>query len=87
MVRHSRSLSARCAVSGFERERLVVARQRLVEPLQLLQHTTAVVEGTRIIGLERERPVVARQRLVEPLQPLQRKAAVVVRRGSFGIYL
>src|SRR6266542_1027725 len=53
------------------------ARRRLVEPLQFLQRTAAVVEGIRIVGLERERLVVARQRLVEPLQFLQRTAAVV----------
>ena len=56
---------------------MIIARQRLLEPLELMQRNAAVVEGLRIVGFERERLVVARQRLVEPLQLLQRIAAVV----------
>ena len=57
----------RLRIVGLERDCLVVARQRLVEPLQLLQRNAAVGEGIRIAGLERDRLVVARQRLVEAL--------------------
>src|SRR5262249_60348092 len=74
-----------CALR-LRRQRAVVARQRLLKPLQPPQRKAAV-EGLRIVGLERDRLVVARQRVVEPLQLLERNAAVVVRRRSFGIYL
>ena len=37
---------------GLERERVIVARQRLIEPVQLLQHNAVVVESLRIVGLD-----------------------------------
>ena len=64
-------------IVGLVRDRLVVARQRVVEPLQLLQRKAAVVERLRLVGLHRQRAVVARQRLLEPLQLPQHIAAVV----------
>ena len=60
-----------------DRQRLLIARQRLVETLEFPEYATSVVERFGIVGLERERAVVARQRLVEPLQLLKRIAAVV----------
>ena len=52
-------------------ERAVVARQRLLEPLQLLQGDAAIGERLGIVRPQRERAVVARQRLLEPLQLMQ----------------
>ena len=52
-------------IVGLDCDRLVVARQRLLGPLQFLQHDAAVVEGLGIVGLDRDRLVVARQCLLE----------------------
>jgi hypothetical protein len=57
--------------------RLIVARQRLIEPLQVLQRNATTTEGIRIVGLKRERLIITRQCPLEPSQLLQRNAAVV----------
>ena len=62
---------------GLERERGLVAGQRLGGALEAPEHGAAVVEGVRHVGLEAERPVVARQRLREAFQALQHIGATV----------
>src|SRR5262245_370863 len=49
-----KSLAVMCPACSFglHRQRAVVTRQSLVEPLQLLQRSAAVVEGFGIVGLE-----------------------------------
>ncbi len=42
---------------GRHRQRAVVARQRLLEPLQLPQRNAAVVEGVRIVRPHRQRAI------------------------------
>ena len=56
----------------LERQRAVVARQRLVEPLEIMERMAAIVERLGIIRLDRQRAVVGGEGLVEPLQFFER---------------
>src|SRR5262245_20514538 len=74
--------AAECiSVIGLERQRLVVARQRLRGALELAQYVAAIVERVGIVRLERQRPVVVRQRLLKALELAERIAAIVERVG------
>ena len=60
-----------------QRQRTLIARQRLLEPLQEMQGIAAIIVCLDIIRSQRQRAVVARQRLFEPPQLVQHVAAVI----------
>ncbi len=49
-----------------QRDRLIVTRQRLIEPLQVIQRNAAIGKRLGVIGPRGERQIVARQRFLEP---------------------
>ena len=72
-----RAIEICVGVVRLEVYRLAVARQRLVETLQLRERNASVVEGFCVVRPKGNRLVVAGQRLVETLQLLERIASVV----------
>ena len=58
----------RLGIIRLNRQRLLVARQRLVKPLQLLQRNAAIGERVGIVRPRCDSAVEACQRLIKPLQ-------------------
>ena len=56
---------------------LIIARHRLIEAPQCVEHIASIVEGACVVRLERNGAVIARNRLIEPLELPQRVAAIV----------
>ena len=81
------TIGERLGIVRPQRQRAVVARQRLREPLQLLQGVAPIGERLGIVRPQRERAVVARQRLREPLQLVQSEAAIIQGKNIIGISL
>ena len=66
-------------IGGAQRQRLVVARERIEGPFKLLERIAAVVEGFGVSWPERDRSLVIAERLGEPFQLPQRIATIVDR--------
>nr|WP_295445569.1 hypothetical protein [Sphingorhabdus sp. EL138] len=58
----------RLSIIRFKGDCLVIARQRIVETLEILQRIATVVERIGIIRFKDDCLVVARQRIVETLE-------------------
>src|SRR6516164_3626610 len=56
-----RSIQISIGEVRLERNRLVIARQRLVEALKFVKGEASVVEGVSVVWLKRNRLVIARQ--------------------------
>src|SRR5215831_911522 len=76
------SIPVSISIVRLKRNRLVVARQRLVEPLEGLKGGTTAAERLGVVRLERNCFVVARQGLVKSLEFLKSKTAVAERFGG-----
>ena len=85
MKRIAAVVEGACIV-GLKHDRLVVARDRIVELLQLLKRIAAIVEAARIVSCEGDCLVIARHCLVEPFQLLERNAADPIGSGNLWIY-
>ena len=72
-------------IVGFERDRFVEARDRIVRMSEVLQDDAEIVVAFRIIRLQRQCISEAPQRFVRPLQAGQHDATAIMRLGIAGI--
>lgn len=70
------AIAVRLGIVRTRGERAVVARHRLVEPVQAAQRVAAIGERLGIIRPHRQSAVVTRQRFLKSLQLVQRDAAI-----------
>ena len=75
------AIEQRFEVVGPERQGAVVARERVVEPIEPMQGDAAIAQRLDVVRAQSERPVVARQRVFEPLKVVQNDTAVGPRLG------
>ena len=67
---------------GIQGNGPVKTAQRLIQPVQDLQHRSPIVMGVGVVGFEFDGPVVAGERLIQPVQVLQDGPAIVVGLGA-----
>jgi len=80
-VQRGAAADQRLGIIRTQDQRSIVARQRFIEPPELVQDDTTVVERFDVIRLQIERTVVAGQRLFAAPQPIQRVSAIAERIG------
>jgi len=81
MIKRDAAITVRDRAIRLQRERPLLAGQRLLVPSQLMQNDTPAAVSPAIVGPPRQRQLEARQRLVIPLERTQRIAAIVVQLG------
>src|SRR5207244_1093725 len=87
-VTQGNAATVKClGIVGLERQRAVIAGERLRLTPEVAQGTAAIAQGLGKVGVDRQRPVVAGERLLVAPEVQQGVADVRMRRSVIWIYL